>query len=49
MFASDFPDQIELGIDTILAANFLTTEQKADILCNNAARFLRLEMSICQP
>ena len=49
MFGSDFPDQIEMGIDAILAAPFLTTEQKADILCNNAARFLRLEAGICNP
>ena len=49
MFASDLPEQIETGIDAILAADFLSTEQKADILCNNAARFLRREMSICQP
>jgi len=49
MFGSDFPDQIEMGIDAILSAPFLTTEQKADILCNNAARFLRLDASICKP
>jgi len=49
MFGSDFPDQIEMGIDAILAASFLTPEQKADILCNNAARFLRLDGSICRP
>jgi hypothetical protein len=49
MFGSDFPDQIEMGIDAILAAPFLTTEQKADILCNNAARFLRLDAGICNP
>ena len=49
MFASDFPEQVEMGIDAIVAADFLSAEQKADILCNNAARFLRLEMSICQP
>ena len=49
MFASDFPDQIEMGIDAILSANFLTTEQKGDILCNNAARFLRLDATLCQP
>ena len=49
MFASDFPDQIEMGIDAILSADFLTAEQKADILCNNAARFLRLDASLCRP
>ena len=49
MFGSDFPDQIEMGIDAILSATFLTTEQKADILCNNAARFLRLDDTVCRP
>ena len=49
MFASDFPDQIETGIDAIAAADFLSAAQKADILCNNAARFLRLDMAICRP
>ena len=47
MFGSDFPDQIEMGIDAILSASFLTPEQQADILCDNAARFLRLDGSIC--
>src|SRR6266540_710202 len=50
MFGSDFPapggpraaDYPQEGINAILAADFLTTEQKADILCGNAARFLRL-------
>jgi hypothetical protein len=49
MFGSDFPDQVGPGIESILAAEFLTPEQKADILCNNAARFLRLDASVCQP
>jgi predicted TIM-barrel fold metal-dependent hydrolase len=49
MFGSDFPDQLSEGIDAILAADFLTADQKADILCNNAARFLRLSASVCQP
>jgi predicted TIM-barrel fold metal-dependent hydrolase len=48
MFASDFPDQVEMGIDAIVAADFLSSEQKADILCNNAARFLRLDAGICE-
>jgi uncharacterized protein len=30
------------GIDAVLAADFLSSEQKRDILYNNAARFLRL-------
>lgn len=49
MFGSDFPDQIEMGIDAIVAADFLSAEQKADILCSNAARFLRFDANICQP
>jgi hypothetical protein len=49
MFGSDFPDQLGEGIDAILAADFLTVEQKADILCGNAARFLRLTASVCAP
>jgi uncharacterized protein len=49
MFGSDFPDQRGEGIAAILAADFLSAEQKADILCNNAARFLRLAASVCSP
>lgn len=48
MFGSDFPDQVDVGVTAIVEANFLTIDQKADILCNNAARFLRLDSSaIC--
>jgi hypothetical protein len=49
MFGSDFANLQALGIDIILEAEFLTAEQKADILCNNAARFLRLHPGICKP
>jgi hypothetical protein len=49
MFGSDFPDQTEAGIDAIVAADFLSAEQKADLLCNNAARFLRLNPTLCAP
>ncbi len=49
MFGSDFPDQLAEGIDAILAADFLSAEQKADILCSNAARFLRFTASVCAP
>lgn len=35
------------GIDAIMEAGFLSDEQKRDILCNNAARFLRLGEQIC--
>jgi len=47
MFGSDFPDQTGPGIDAILGADFLSAEQKTDILCNNAMRFLRLDSSLC--
>ncbi len=46
LFGSDqmvWPGLIEEGIDAINDADFLTTEQKAAILHDNAARFLRLE------
>jgi len=49
MFGSDVPGELLAGIDAVLAADFLTAKQKSDILCNNAARFLRLEPSVCDP
>jgi hypothetical protein len=49
MFGSDFPAHLSEGIAAIRAADFLSAEQKADILCNNAARFLRLTASVCHP
>jgi hypothetical protein len=49
MFGSDFPSQLGPGIDAILGTDFLTAEQKTDILCRNAARFLRLDRSLCDP
>ena len=45
MFGSDnmvWPEAIELGIQAINVAPFLSFDQKRDILFNNAARFLRL-------
>ena len=45
MFGSDqmtWPEAIGIAIDWIEQADFLTAEQKRDILYNNAARFLRL-------
>jgi hypothetical protein len=44
MFGSDqmnWPDALEIGIDAIETAAFLTENQKRDIFYNNAARFLR--------
>jgi len=57
LFGSDFPapsdaraaEYLKAGIDVILGVDFLTTEQKSDILCGNAARFLRLDASVCSP
>lgn len=46
MFGSDnviWPDAIPIAIQSIKDAPFLTSEQKRDILYNNAARFLRLK------
>lgn len=45
LYASDFSFKIKDGIDAILAADFLTDEQKEDILYNNARRFLGLDKS----
>jgi hypothetical protein len=49
MFGSDFPNQVQAGIEAVLAAEYLTTDQKSDILCGNAARFLRLDPRVCVP
>jgi uncharacterized protein len=46
MFGSDqmiWPETIDLPIETIQSADFLSEEQKRDILYNNAVRFLRLD------
>ncbi len=45
LFGSDamvWPRTIEVAIDAIQSADFLSEEQKRDIFYNNAARFLRL-------
>lgn len=45
MFGSDqmmWPDAIEAAIQGIQSANFLTAQQKRDVLYENAARFLQL-------
>ncbi|MEP6781176.1 MAG: amidohydrolase family protein [Gemmatimonadaceae bacterium] len=50
MFGSDTPSgSARVGIDAILAADFLSAEQKSDILCGNAMRFYRLPESVCRP
>src|SRR5579872_6470136 len=46
MFGSDslgFPENIETAVDAVKTADFLTPEQRSDILYHNAARFFRLE------
>lgn len=46
LFGSDqmiWPQTINLAIETIESADFLTEEQKRDIFYNNAVRFLRLD------
>jgi len=46
LFGSDqmiWPRTIDLAIQTIESAKFLTNEQKRDIFYNNAVRFLRLD------
>ena len=49
MFGSDTPSgNARKGIDAILEADFLSAEQKSDILCGNAMRFLRLRESVCR-
>lgn len=49
MFGSDqmrWPEKLGEGIEAIEAAPFLTSQQKRDILHNNAARFLRLDEEV---
>jgi predicted TIM-barrel fold metal-dependent hydrolase len=46
MWGSDqmnWPGTIDLSLDAIREAPFLSEQQKRDILYNNAARFLRLD------
>jgi hypothetical protein len=51
MYGSDqavWPAIIPYSIEGIESADFLSAEQKRDIFCNNAARFLRLEPRLCE-
>lgn len=51
MFGSDasmWPQTLALGIEAVESADFLTQDQKRDIFCRNAGRFLRLEPGICE-
>ena len=38
---------MDLAIETIESADFLSEEQRRDIFCRNAARFLRLDLTSC--
>jgi predicted TIM-barrel fold metal-dependent hydrolase len=45
MFGTDqmfWPDAMALAVERIQSADYLSREQKRDILYNNAARFYRL-------
>ena len=49
MFGSDqmvWPEAIDMAVAAIRSADYLTEEQKSDILYHNAARFLRLEPTV---
>jgi len=51
MYGSDqavWPAIIPYSIESIDSADFLSAEEKRDIFCNNAARFLRLEPQLCE-
>ncbi len=52
MFGSDAgpsrPHAIAQAVERIESASFLTDEQKRDIFCYNAARFLRLDPVVCR-
>lgn len=51
MFGSDqmvWPDAIGRAIVTVESAPFLSEEQRRDIMCRNAMRFLRLDKSLCE-
>ncbi len=49
MFGSDGPpSRIPRAVEAIESASFLTDEQKRDIFCHNAARFLRLDPVVCR-
>lgn len=46
LFGSDGgPQRLAEGIDAIMSADFLTEQQKEDILYNNASKFLKIESS----
>ncbi len=51
MYGSDqmiWPASIPIGIEAIREAEFLTEAQRRAIFCENAARFFRLEATLCR-
>jgi predicted TIM-barrel fold metal-dependent hydrolase len=51
MFGSDqmvWPEAIAKAAATVELAPFLSAEQRRDIMCRNAMRFLRLDKSVCE-
>lgn len=51
MFGSDqmvWPDAIGRAVVTVESAPFVSEQQRRDIMCRNAMRFLRLEKSVCE-
>ncbi len=49
MFGTDGPpSRVGQAVERIESASFLTDEQKRDIFCLNAARFLRLDPVVCR-
>jgi len=51
MFGSDqivWPDTIGRAIETVESAPFLSDEQRRDIMCRNAMKFLRLDETVCK-
>jgi predicted TIM-barrel fold metal-dependent hydrolase len=51
MFGSDqmqWPEAISRAVEAVESASFLEGNQKDDIFCRNAARFLQLEASVCE-
>jgi predicted TIM-barrel fold metal-dependent hydrolase len=51
MFGSDqmqWPQAIGVAIESIESASFLTPDQKRDVLCRNAMRFFRFDLSVCE-
>lgn len=48
LFGSDSPNLAGPAIDALVNADFITAEEKADILCENARRFYRLNEAVCR-